>query len=334
MSADAPGATMRAHLCRRYGGPDVIELAVVAKPQPKDDEVLIRIRATTVSAADWRVRSLDMPRGMAPFARLALGFGRPRQPILGTELAGTVERVGARVTQWRPGDAVIAFPGGKMGCHAEYRAMPAAAAIAPIPTSLSFEEAASLAFGGTTALHFLRKAAIKPGERLLVIGAAGSVGSALVQLGRHVGATVVGVTSTANMDLVASLGATDVIDYTRHDALGGGAIHDVIADTADTVSFARAKAALRPGGRLLAIAGGMGTMFASLLPPRDNGKRVIAGPAGERADDLRQLADLAASGVLRPVIDRRYGFEDMRAAHARVDTRRKRGSVVVTVAAE
>ncbi len=332
MSFAPPAALMRAHLCRRYGGPDVIELAEIPRPLPKDDEVLIRIRATTVSAADWRVRSLVMPPGFAPVARLALGLMRPRQPILGTELAGVVERVGARVTRWRPGDAVIALPGGAMGCHAEYRAMAETGALAPKPANLGFEEAASLCFGGHTALHFLRKAAIKPGESLLVIGAAGSVGGALVQLGRHFGAVVTGVTSTANVDLVTSLGATAVVDRTRRDVFSDGATYDVIADTANTISFARARAALNPGGRLLAIAGGMGEMLASLLPPRDGGKRVIAGPAEERAEDVRLLADLAARGVLRPVIDSRYRFEDMRAAHARVETRRKSGSVVVSVA--
>ncbi len=332
MSSAPPAALMRAHLCRRYGGPDVIELAEIPRPVPKDDEVLIRIRATTVSAGDWRVRSLAMPPGFALIARLALGLTRPRQPILGTELAGVIERVGARVTAWRVGDAVIGFPGGAMGCHAEYRAMAANGALAPKPANLDFEEAASLCFGGTTALHFLRKAAIKPGESLLVIGAAGSVGGALVQLGRHFDAVVTGVTSSAHVELVASLGATVVIDHKRQDMLAAGATYDVIADTADTIPFARAKAALNPGGRLLAIAGIMGAMVESLLPPRDGGKRVIAGPAAERAEDVLTLADLASRGVLRPVIDSRYRFEDMRAAHARVETRRKAGSVVVTVA--
>jgi NADPH:quinone reductase-like Zn-dependent oxidoreductase len=325
---------MRAQLCRRYGGPDVIELAEIPRPVPTDDEVLIRVHATTVSAGDWRVRSLVMPPGLAPFARPALGFARPRQPILGTELAGVVAQVGARVTKWRVGDAVIGFPGGAMGCHAEYRVMPANGALAPKPTALTFEEAATLCFGGTTALHFLRKAAIKPGESLLVIGAAGGVGSALVQLGRHFGAVVTGVASRANIDLVASLGAAIVIDRERQDMLGAGATYDIIADTADTTPFARAKAALNPGGRLLAIAGGMGAMLGGLLPARDGGKRVIAGPAAERAEDVRTLAELASRGVLRPVIDSRYRFEDMRAAHARVETRRKVGSVVVGVAAD
>lgn len=332
MSATPPAALMRAQLCRRYGGPDVIELAEIARPVPKGDEVLVRVRATTVSAADWRVRSLAMPPGFAPIARLALGLTRPRQPILGTELAGVVERVGARVTHWRAGDAVIGLSGAAMGCHAEYRVMAANGTLAPKPANLGFEEAACLCFGGHTALHFLRKAAIKPGESLLVIGAAGSVGGALVQLGRHFGAVVTGVTSTANVGLVASLGAATVIDRGRRDVLADGATYDVIADTANTTPFARARTALKPGGRLLAIAGGMGEMLASLLPSRDSGKRVIAGPAEERAEDIRLLADLASQGVLRPVIDSRYRFEDMRAAHARVETRRKAGSVVVSVA--
>lgn len=334
MNAAPPRALMRAHLCRRYGGPEVIELAEVPRPVPKDDEVLIRVYATTVSAGDWRVRSLVMPPGFAPIARLALGLTRPRQPILGTELAGVIERVGARVTRWRAGEAVIGFPGAAMGCHAEYRVMAANGVLAPKPANLGFEEAASLCFGGTTALHYLRKAAIKPGESLLVIGAAGSVGSALVQLGRHLGAVVTAVTSTANVELVASLGAATVIDRTRQDMFGSGASWDVIADTANTTPFARAKAALNAGGRLLAVAGGMGELFASVLPPRAGGKRVIAGPAAERPEDVRLIADLASQGVLLPVIDSRYDFEDMRAAHARVETLRKAGSVVVSVAAD
>lgn len=323
---------MRAHLCRRYGAPDVVELAEVVTPVPGDDEVLIRIHATTVSSGDWRVRALAVPRGLATVTRLAFGLTRPRQPILGTECSGVVERVGARVSDWRAGDAVIGFPGAGMGCHAEYRTMAADAPLAAKPANLGFEDAASLCFGGTTALHFLRKAAILPGESLLVVGAAGSVGAALVQLGRHFGAEVTGVTSSTGVELVASLGAETVIDRTSQPMLADGAAYDVIADTANAIPVARARAALKPGGRFLAIAGGVGELVAGLLPPRDGGKRVISGPAAERAEDVRLLADLASRGVLRAVIDRRYGFDEMRAAHAHVETRRKKGSVVIRVA--
>ncbi len=325
---------MKAYLCRRYGGPEVVELADVPKPVPKDNEVLIKIHATTVTAGDWRVRTLKVPKGFGLMARLAIGIARPRQPILGTELAGVIEAIGKDVTRFRPGEAVFAFPGGKMGCHAQYRAVAEDGPVALKPENLSFEEAASLPFGGSTALHFLRKAGIKAGEKVLVIGASGGVGTALVQLARHFGAEVTGVTSTANLELVAALGAGRVIDYTKEDFTGSGETYDIIADAAGATSFARCKRALKDKGRLLAIAGGLPDMLAALWTPMTSGKRAIAGPAEERPEDVRQLAGLAKSGVLRPVIDRRYDFARMAEAHAYVETGRKRGSVVVRVGHE
>ena len=322
---------MKAYVYRRYGGPDVVELADVQKPTPKDNEVLVKIHATTVTAGDWRVRTLNVPKGLGLLARLALGITRPRQPIMGTELAGVIETAGKDVTRFRPGDAVFAFPGGKMGCHAQYRAVAEDGPIALKPENLSFEEAASLSFGGSTALHFLRKAAIKAGEKVLVIGASGGVGAALVQLARHFGAEVTGVTSTTNLELVASLGAGRVIDYTKEDFTKSGETYDIIADTVGATSFARCKSALKDKGRLLAIAGGLLDMLASLWVPLTGSKKVVAGPADERPEDVRQLAELAKAGVLRPVIDRRYDFSQMAEAHAYVETRRKRGSVVVRV---
>lgn len=323
--------TMKAYVCRRYGGPEVVELADVPKPTPRDDEILVRIRATTVTAGDWRVRTLEVPKGLGPIARLALGVTRPRQPILGTELAGVVESVGEDVTRFKTGDAVFAFPGGKMGAHAEYRAIAEKGPVAPKPARLSFEEAASLPFGGTTALHFLRKAGIKPGERILVVGASGGVGTALVQLAKGLGADVTGVTSTRNVALVSSLGADRVLDYTREDYTRGGATFDVIADTVGATPYSRAKRALGETGRFLAIAGGMSDMLAAAWAPLTGRRRVIAGPADERPEDIAEIAALAEAGTLRPVIDRRYPFDGMREAHTYVATRRKRGSVVVAV---
>jgi NADPH:quinone reductase-like Zn-dependent oxidoreductase len=321
---------MKAYVCRRYGGPEILELVDVQKPIPKDKEVLIKIHATTVTSGDWRVRTLTMPKGFAPIARLALGITRPRQPILGTELAGIIETVGKEVTKFRPGDEVLGFPGGQMGCHAQYRVLAEDGPIALKPSKLSFEEAASLCFGGCTALHFLRKADIKAGDKVLVIGASGGVGTALVQLAKHFGAEVTGVTSKANLDLVMSLGADRVIDYTKEDFTAHNEPYDIIADTVAT-SFARCKDMLRENGRLLAIAGGMPDMLASLWVPLTGSKKVIAGPAGERPEDVRQLTDLAEAGVLRPVIDRRYPFTQIAEAHAYVATGRKRGSVVVSM---
>lgn len=322
---------MKAYVCRRYGGPEVLELVDVPKPVPGDKDILVRVHATTVTSGDWRVRSLTVPKGFGPIARLVLGITRPRQPILGTELSGIVEVAGKDVTAFAPGDAVFAFPGAKMGCHAEYRVVAADGPVAPKPENLSFDDAASLSFGGTTVLHFLRKAGLKVGDKLLVIGASGGVGTAMVQLAKHLGAEVTGVTSTGNVELVSSLGAARVIDYTKDDWTASGETWDIIADTVGATSFKRCRRALNEGGRFLAIAGGTPDLLAAIWAPGAGGKRVIAGPSEERPDDIRHLAELAKSGALRAVIDRRYRFDQMAEAHAHVDSGRKRGSVVVSL---
>jgi NADPH:quinone reductase-like Zn-dependent oxidoreductase len=322
---------MRAFVYRRYGGPDVVELAEVPTPVPRDNEVLVRIHATTVTSGDWRVRTLHVPTGLGLVARLAIGFTRPRQPIMGSEMAGTIESVGKHVTRFRVGDEVFGFPGGAMGCHAQYRTMPEDGRIARKPANLSFEEAASLPFGASTSLHYLRKAKIKAGEAVLVIGASGGVGSAMVQLAKHFGAQVTGVTSTNNLALVASLGAEGVIDYTKDDVTARRETYDIVVDTVGRTPFARCKPVLKDKGRLLAVAAGIPEMLATLWAPLTGSRRVIAGPAEERVSDLAEMAALAEAGALRPVIDRRYRFAQMAEAHAYVETGRKRGSVVVSV---
>ncbi len=329
MSVSPPpgSAAMKAWIAQAYGDPSVLALVDRAKPVAGDGEVLIRIHATTVSSGDSRVRALRLPRGFGPFGRLALGLRRPRNEILGTDLAGVIEAVGKDVTSYRPGDAVIAFPGSAMGCHAQYRAMPANGRIAPKPANLAAEEAVSLLFGGTTALHFLRKSGLKAGEGLLIIGASGAVGSAMVQLARHMGATVTGVTSTPNLDLVRSLGANDVIDYRIDDVTRQQRTWDVIADTVGASKFASCLAILGEHGRYLSIAGDLFDM----LKRRNGTRRSIAGPAEERSEDVLQLSHLAAAGVLKPVVDRIFSFAEMREAHTLVDGGRKRGSAVVRV---
>src|SRR5688572_12801194 len=208
---------MKAAVYERYGPPDVVELKEVEKPTPKDSEVLIRIRATTVTSADWRARSLHMPAGFGLMGRLFFGVSKPRQPILGTELAGDIESVGKDVGKFKVGDKVFAFSGASMGCHAEYKCMPEDGAVALKPPNLTYDEAAAISFGGTTALAFFRRGKLQSGERVLVNGASGGVGTAAVQLATHSGAYVTGVCSTSNVELVRSLGATHVIDYTKED---------------------------------------------------------------------------------------------------------------------
>ena len=324
-------AVMKAYVYDRYGGPEVVHLEDVAKPVPKSDEILVRIRATTVTAGDWRVRTLTLPRGFGIFGRLAIGVRGPRQRILGTELAGVVEEIGEHVTRFKPGDAVMAFPGIKMGSHAEYRTVAQDGPVARKPEGLSFEDAASLPFGASTALHFLGKAGLRRGDKVLVIGASGSVGTALVQLAKHAEANVTGVTSTKNVDLVRSLGADRVIDYTRDDVTRHGETYDVIADTVGETHLASCTRLLNEGGRLLAIAGGVREMLDAMRTSSSKGKRVIAGPADELPENVARIAELAQGGALRPVVDRVFDFSQMREAHAYVATRRKRGSVVVTL---
>ena len=287
--------------------------------------------ATTVTAGDSRLRAMRVPRGLGVVARLAFGLRGPRRPILGSELAGVVVAVGGRVTRFAPGDPVLAFPDTGLGCHAQYRAVAEDGNLVAKPGNLSFDEAASLPFGAMTALHFLRVGAVRPGERMLVVGASGAVGSALTQLARHFGAQVTGVTSTANLGLVASLGAERVVDYTATDITRGDETFDIVADMVGITPFAGYRRLLRPGGRMLAVAAGLPDMWAALWTSKSAQARVVAGPAQARPEDLRQIADWAGQGVLKPVIDRRYAMADIAAAHAYVDSGRKRGSVVIQV---
>lgn len=328
---------MKAFTCDRFGPPEVLKLCEVPRPVPGEHEVLVRIRATTVTTGDWRVRSLEVPRGFGLVSRLALGLSRPRHPVLGTELSGEIESVGRSVTRFRVGDAVFGFTGARMGCHAEYRCLPEEGhgrkdeAVALKPANLGHEEAAALSFGGTTALSFLRKAGLQRDERVLVVGASGSVGTAAVQLARHFGARVTGVCSGANAELVRSLGADRVFDYEREDFTRSGERWDVVLDATGTAPFARCEGSLADGGRLLLVLAALPDVLHAPWVSFTTRKRVIAGEARWGVEDLRFLANLAEAGRFRPVIDRRYRFEEMVAAHRRVETGHKRGNVVVTV---
>ena len=321
---------MKAALCTAFGGPDVIAIVEVPKPVPKPGEVLIRIRATTVSSGDWRVRSASMPRGFGLIARLIYGFGRPRKPlILGTELSGEVEAVGAGVAKFKPGDRVVAFPGAKFGAHAEYICFKETGAITLKPANLTFPQAAALSFGGATALQFLQKARLLPGETVLIIGASGAVGSAAVQLARHFGAEVTGIAGPANQALLVEIGAQHSIDYSVTDFATTGQTWDVIMDTTGTASLVRMREALAPNGRMLLVmtdlAGNLGALWNNLT----SRQKAHAFPASERAKDLDTLAALARTGTFMPVIDCILPFSDIRAAHARTDSGHKRGSVVL-----
>jgi NADPH:quinone reductase-like Zn-dependent oxidoreductase len=322
---------MKAIMYERYGPPEVLQLKEVEKPTPKDNEVLIKIHATTVTSGDWRVRSLNVPTGFGLIMRLVFGVSRPKQPILGTELAGVVELIGKDVRKFKVGDPVFAFSDAAMGCYAEYKCMPEEGAIALKPANLAYEEAAALSFGGTTALDFFRRGKLQRGEHVLVNGASGSVGTAAVQLAKHFGADVTGVCSTANVELVRSLGASHVIDYTKEDFTQNGETYDVIIDTVGTAPFARSTVSLKKKGRLLMVLAGLPDMLQMPWVSMTSSKTVIAGPAAGRAEDLCFLAGLAEAGEFNPVIDRCYPFERIAEAHRYVDTGRKKGNVIITL---
>jgi NADPH:quinone reductase-like Zn-dependent oxidoreductase len=330
---------MRAAVYTKFGPPDVVRIQNIADPVPGDADVLIRVHATTVTTADWRVRSKTMPSPVfALLAPLVLGVRGPRKQVLGTECAGVVERVGANVTAFRPGDRVVAVTDMKMGTHAELVCARADSAITMAPANLTFDEAVSIPFGAMVALHCLRDlAALKPSQRVLVVGASGAVGVAAVQLARHMGAIVTGVCSTANIPRVLALGATDVIDRTKVDFTRGeqGAqVYDVVLDTVGVTSFAKCKSVLTPDGQFLAVVMGLTEfwqmLWTKLAGSLVGGRRVRGAFVSANAADLAFLLDLAHAGHLKPVIDSTYPLERIVEAHRRVDSGRKVGSVVVT----
>ncbi|HMO07197.1 MAG TPA: NAD(P)-dependent alcohol dehydrogenase [Paracoccaceae bacterium] len=326
---------MKAAVQDRYGPPDVVRIVDLPDPVPGAGEILVRVCASTVASADARIRAARFPAGMGPLARLALGLRGPRARILGTDLSGEVVALGAGVTRWRVGDRVIALVGAGLRCHAGFRVLKEGAALAPLPPGLGWAEAAALPFGASTALHFLdAKARLAAGERLLVIGAAGAVGSAAVQVGRARGAHVTGVASVANHALLRDLGADTVIDYHAQDVTRLGEAWDVILDMVGQARIGSHGPLLRPGGRLILGVADLWQTLGAGLARLPGGRWVIAGPAPDSPALVQAVARMAAEGRLRPVIDRCHPLDGIAAAHAHVDGGHKRGSVVVLIAPE
>lgn len=320
---------MKAAVYRRYGPPEVVTVEDVPRPAPGPNDVLIRVRASTVSSADWRMRSLSMPRGFGVLGRLAFGLRAPRCTILGSELSGDVVAVGSAVRRFSVGDAVIAYPGLKLGAHAEYCCLPENGALVLKPQHVSYEHAAALAFGGITALDFFRRARLSADDTVLINGASGTVGSAMVQVAVDAGAEVTAVCSAGNAEIIAKLGAVRVIDYNHIDFAAEGVRYDVIVDTAGTAPFARARHALTKQGRLLLVLATLPELLRAPYITLTSGHRVIAGPAAERLDDLQTIVRMASEGRFTPLIDQCLPFSAIADAHRRVASGRKRGSVVV-----
>ncbi|MFC3522775.1 NAD(P)-dependent alcohol dehydrogenase [Streptomonospora nanhaiensis] len=325
-------ATMRAAVCRRYGPPDVLGVEQVPVPRPGDTGVLVRVEATTVDRADSAARM-----GAPALARLAFGLRRPRNPVLGSAAAGVVAARGAGVEDLRVGDPVVGVTGTSFGAHAEYVVL-ARAGVTALPAGISPETAVALADGGLTALPFLRDhARLRRGRRVLVNGASGSVGSAAVQLAKHLGATVTGVCGTANTELVAGLGADEVIDRTTADftRTAPHGAYDLVFDAVGTSGFARCRPLLKQGGAYLTPVPSPAVLLQTAWTARFGRHRAAVAftglrPAEARAADLAHLLALAAAGDMRPVIDSRYPLQQAVQAHRRVDTGHKTGVVVLT----
>jgi NADPH:quinone reductase-like Zn-dependent oxidoreductase len=323
---------VKAAVCEQYGPPEVVRIQEVPTPVPADDEVLVKVLATTVNSGDARVRALRVPRGLALPMRLKLGFNQPKQPILGVELAGRVEAVGPAVSRFQPGERVVASREFDFGCHAEYAVVAEAGAIAHIPANLSDVDAVAVCFGGATALTFFRLGKLAAGETVLINGASGAVGSMAVQYAKHLGAEVTAVCSGANAELVRGLGADHVIDYTTTDFARDGERYDVIMDNQGNAPYSRVKGSLKPGGRFLMVVGDLPQMVAGLWQKAT----ISAGlkDSSMDADGYRALMALAEQGVLQPVIDSVLPFEQIVEAHRRVDSGHKVGSVVLTLEPE
>ena len=321
---------MRAAVTTRYGPPEVVEVREVATPTPAENEVLVRVRASSVCFGDRIFR-----RGPL-LIRLMSGF-RPRHPILGVDLAGTVETVGKGVTRFAPGDAVYGARGDKFGAHAEFACVAEDGFIARKPSTMTFEEAGTVFVGAACSLYFLRKADVKPGERVLVHGASGSLGVFAVQLARHFGAHVTAVCSNANAQRVRSLGADEVIDYTTQDFTDGGPVYDVIVDVLGKARFPRSVRALKRGGRYLLIgfSGGLlgiaRTLVAGGVVHLSRRARLVMGAADPKQSDLVFLQELIDGGKLRTVIGRRYNLDEISDAHRYADTDHKIGNVAVLI---
>lgn len=314
---------MKAIVCTKYGPPEVLQLKEIEKPQPKNNEVLIKIFATAVTSSDCFTRDINvLPKAFWLPARIALGFSKPRKPILGFVLAGEIEAVGKNVNRFKKGDQVLAYPGMRFGAYAEYTCLPENGKIGPKealvvfkPANVTYEEAAAVPYGGTLAMHFLlRKGNLKNGQKILIYGASGAVGSSAVQLAKYFGAQVTGVCSTVNLELVKSLGADKVLDYTNDDSANQLEDYDLVFDTVGKRKSSALKLqcikALSPNGKYITVDGGSPKLLL---------------------EDLTLLKDMVETGELKPVIDKCYSLEHIAEAHRYVEKGHKKGNVVITV---
>lgn len=323
---------MKAIVFTRYGSPDVLQLKEVEKPSPNDNEILIKVYAATVTAGDCEMRSLKFPIWLAFLIRIWLGFLKPRKHILGQELAGEIEAVGKDVTRFKQGDQIFAATGFNLGAYAQYTCLPAEDGVLAItPATMTYEEAAAVPTGGLEALHFFRKANIRAGEKVLINGAGGSIGTFAVQLAKLSGAEVTGVDSSAKLTMLRSIGADHVIDYAQADFTQNDETYDVILDVIGKSSFSSSVKSLNENGRYLLVNPALSQMLRGLWISSRGSKQIIFGAAMQKTEDLIFLKELIEAGKIKTVIDRIYPLEQTADAHRYVESGDKMGNVVISI---
>ncbi|MBA3971868.1 MAG: NAD(P)-dependent alcohol dehydrogenase [Bacteroidetes bacterium] len=317
---------MKAIVCMQYGQPEVLQLKEVEKPIPKDNEILIKVFATAVNSGDCRLRKAE------PWAvRLFFGFTKPRRSILGGVFSGEIEAIGKNVSSYKVADQVFGSTGLRFGAYASYKCLPEDGILSFKPKNISHEQAATIPFGGTTALHFLKKANIKPEQKVLIYGASGAVGTAAVQLAKYFGAQVTAVCSTSNIELIKSLGADKVIDYIKEDFTSKGETYDVIFETVNKLSFANSIKSLKKEGIVILGAPGPLGMLQGLWSSIASNRKVISGLISEKAEDIVFLKELIEKGYYKAVVDRSYSLEQMVEAHRYVEQGHKKGNVAIAL---
>jgi 2-desacetyl-2-hydroxyethyl bacteriochlorophyllide A dehydrogenase len=321
---------VKAIVFAKYGSADVLQLQDVEKPTPKDNEVLIQVRAAGVTAGDCELRAFKFPFLWRLPLRIMFGVLKPRVNILGYELAGDIEAVGKDVEEFKVGDPVFAATGGGFGAHAEYKCLANTRAIAMKPANMTYVEAATVPLG-MDSLHFIRKARIQSGERVLVNGAAGGIGTVALQLAKHHGAEVTGVDSTDKLEVLRTLGADHVIDYTRQDFTRNGETYDVIFDVVGKAPFSRSVKSLNENGRFISAVPALWWMIRGLWISKTSSKSVMTGLASDTKEDLLFLRDLIEAGKIKAVVDRTYPLEETADAHRYIEAGHKKGNVVITL---